>query len=151
MQTTPAKVQCGRGGQRESKGEKSSGISPRECQRNYRITSKQSVRQPGEDGGFRDSGGKWDPGREGELRHRPTRPRGADLLRDKASKGPRHGRSNIAPLSNEHILYFYIYNNNIESYLFFFLCFFFFFVFFCLVFFFTLFCWYFRRWGFLFF
>lgn len=72
-------------------------------------------------GVFRDSGGKWDPGREGELGHCPTRPRGADLLQDKASKGPRHGRSNISPLSNEHILYFYIYNNNIESFLFFFL------------------------------
>lgn len=107
-------------------------------------------------GVFRDSGGKWDPGREGELGHRPTRPRGADLLRDKASKGPRHGRSNISPLSNEHILYFYIYNNNIESFLFFFLwaffCFFGFFWFFlrCFVgisvvgvFFLFVFCWFF--------
>lgn len=76
---------------------------------------------------------------EGELGHRPRCPRRADLLQDKASKGPRHGRSNISPLSNEHILYFYIYNNNIESFLFFFfLLFFGFFVIF-----FVLFCWYF--------
>lgn len=55
----------GRGGQWESKGEKSSGISPENAKG---ITESPQSKAPTARGGVGGSGGKWDPGREGELR-----------------------------------------------------------------------------------